>query len=186
VWILLAWVGFAASLVIAYFGLFHTVESGVTEAAPPRTFASGETATFELTPEDRPVLYASTTGLVNFTCEATTASGGPVALTRPGYRVSFTAGDRIWEYIFDIGVTAPGTYRITCQAPASSDIVFGVGRQYGGEQVAETAGGILLYAGLVFLAFVAAIVVTVLVPVLRRRNRRRLAGTLPPYPPGGR
>jgi len=175
-----------ASLVIAYFGLFQTVDSVATEAAPPQPFRSGETATLRLTPEDKPVLYASTTAQVRFTCEATTASGGKVALTRPGYKVNFTAGGRIWEYIFDIGVTRPDTYRITCEAPPSSDIVFGVGRQFGGEQVAETAGGILLYVGLVFLAFVVAVVVSVLVPVLRARNRRRLAGTLPPHPPRGR
>lgn len=185
-WILFAWLGFAAAIVILILGTTASVSAIGEEAAPPRTFAGGETVSIALRPEDKPVLYASTSGPVRFRCEATTASGGRVALTRPGYNVTFTADGRIWEYIFDIGVTAPGDYRITCQAPESSDIVFGVGKQFGGEQIAQTAGHILLYIGLVFVAFVAAVVVTVLVLVRRSRARRRLAGGWAPPAPGGR
>ncbi|GGM66465.1 hypothetical protein GCM10010106_10650 [Thermopolyspora flexuosa] len=184
VWILLAWLAFVASVVLGFMGVFSTVESVGEEAAPPRHFRSGEPATFEASPEDRPVLYASTSRPVNFVCEATTASGQGVPLTKPGYTMTFTAGGRVWEHVFDIGVTQPGTYRIVCEAPASSDVVFGVGKQFTSDQAASTVGGVLLWFALMFVTFAVAVVVTVLVLVRRSRARRRLAGPWPPY--GGR
>jgi len=186
-WILLAWLAFAASVAAGFLGMTGAVESVGEEAAPPREFRSGAPFTFDASPEDRPVLYASTTQPVNFVCEATTAAGQGVPLTKPGYTMTITAGGRMWEHVFDIGVTRPGTYRIVCQAPATSDVVFGVGKQFTPQEAATTAGEMLLWFGLMFVTFVVAVVVTVLVPVFRRRARRRLAGPAGPWPPyGGR
>lgn len=184
VWIFLSWLVFVASIAVFVFGTASSVESIGSDVAPATTFRSGEAETLTLDPAVKPVLYASATSQVNFQCEAQDASGGPVALTKPGFNASFTHDGRLWEYVFDIGVTSPGQYTITCRAPEGADIVFGIGKPFTAEQLGSTFGSILVYVGLMLVTFLVAVLVTIIVLVRRSRARRRLAGQWQPY--GGR
>ncbi|MEV5409473.1 hypothetical protein AB0K60_11640 [Thermopolyspora sp. NPDC052614] len=186
IWILLSWLAFVASIIVLVYGTYSAVGTVAEDVAPPSSFRSGEVKTLTLNPQDRPVLYVSATSQVNVRCEAASATGAEVALTKPGYTASITAGGRIWEHIFDIGITQAGSYQVRCTAPEGADVAFGVGKPITSERAVNAAGSILLYIGLIFVTFIVAVVVTVIVLVRRSRAKRRLAGPWQPYGPAGR
>jgi hypothetical protein len=147
--------------------------SSVVYAAPGGSFRSGATSTVTVEPGDGAAVYIATDQKVNFRCSI---DGSDKVAKLNGSKVArtVTANGVRWEHILDIGVTESGSYKVTCATEPATDARFGVGRNPAA--VVETFGGTALALVLVpAVAFVIAVVVTVIVLVRRNGARRRLA-----------
>ncbi|MFC4584676.1 hypothetical protein [Sphaerisporangium corydalis] len=181
-WIVLAWIIAVVCIGFGVAGFAGSLVKTVNDLAPTQTFEGGATISAVLDPKDKPVLYASVTtsapGGTSVTCLAQDASGGKASLTRPVAAQTISANGRVWELMFNIGVPAPGTYTIGCQAEGDNKVLFGVGKSLtasAGTLVGGVASLIVLPLG----GFLFAVIVTIVVLVRRNRSRKRQAAA--PY-----
>jgi hypothetical protein len=182
VWVFLAWLVFVVTLAVGVAGFIGGVFSAVTDAAPTKSFASGEVATVSLDPRDKPALYASASQPVNFTCQAADGAGKPVTLTKSPVNQTVTDGKRSWELVFDIGAPSPGDYRLRCEAPQGSDVVFGAGKALTGA-AGKLVGSAVLLIVVPLVGFLFALITTIVVLVRRGRSKTRQTQWQPYGPP---
>jgi hypothetical protein len=163
-WIVLAWVLFAVSVVVGILLLVGAFTMLMTDAAPRQTFASGEQIELFVAPGDRPVIYASGDPNVPWNCYVNPPDA--VSLTPLSLAQTVTVNGTTWYAVAVIEVAAPGRYQLLCE----SDGQFGIGKEIPAGWL--IGGFVLPVAG-----FVIAVVTTIV--VLVRRNsmlKRRLHG----------
>ncbi|HEX4815263.1 MAG TPA: hypothetical protein VFV66_21170 [Nonomuraea sp.] len=150
------------------------VVGSVSDLAPTRTFASGESVTVPVDPADKPAVYIATDTPVSYECAV---SGGPgqAKLAKTAGSQTVTADAVVWEQLLVINAPAKGDYQLTCANKESANVRYGVGRP-----LSSAAGGVLGGAAALFLipgaGILIAITGTVVVLVRRRSARGRLAG----------
>ncbi|MFC4529531.1 hypothetical protein [Sphaerisporangium dianthi] len=179
-WIVLAWLVAVICGVVGVVGFAGGLFKTITDAAPTRTFQSGGSVTVAIDPKDKPILYASASGPTDVTCLATDGAGNKVGLTSPKASQTVSADGRAWEAVFDIGVPAPGTYKVSCEAEAGKQALFGVGKSLTADPGA-LAGGVAFLILVPLAGFLLAVVTTIVVLVRRSRNRKRQAAAAVPY-----
>ncbi|WP_214414299.1 hypothetical protein [Sphaerisporangium fuscum] len=173
-WIVLAWLVAVICTVVGVAGFAGGLFKTLGDAAPTHTFASGGSVSVRLDPADKPMLYASASGPTDVTCFALDSSGGKADLTRPKASQVVTANGRTWEGLFDIGVPAPGTYKVSCKGEDGKQVLFGVGKSLTAS-AGTLAGGVASLFLLPLGGFLFAVIVTIVVLVRRRGNRKRMA-----------
>jgi hypothetical protein len=182
-WVVLAWVVAVVCVGVGIAGFTGGLFKTLNDAAPSKTFQSGGSTVATVDPADKPALYASSSGPANVTCVAeNTATGAKAKLTNPTTAQTVTAGGRVWELLFDIGVPATGEYTFTCQAQEGKQVAFGVGKSVTANAGA-LAGGVLALILVPLAGFLLALIVTIVVLVRRSRFRKRNVAT-PPYAGG--
>ncbi|WP_328817574.1 hypothetical protein [Nonomuraea cypriaca] len=169
----LVW-GMALVCGIAGAVLFATgVMSSVSELAPTKTFASGESVTVPIDPANEPAIYLASDTAVNYECRI---SGGPgqARLAKTVGNQTVTQEGTLWEQIVVINAPAKGDYQLTCTTRQQADARFGVGRE-----LTAAAGGLAGGVAALFLipgaGLLIGIVGTVVVLVRRSGHRKRLA-----------
>jgi len=103
-----------------------------------------------------------------FTCTLKTLSGKPHPLVAPLAKASYSAGPYEGRAMFDVEVTAPGEYTLTCAGPQR--FVVAVGGGIGAWRIVAIAGALV--------PGTAGLIVVALVTIRRRRwyARKREAG----------
>jgi hypothetical protein len=163
-WIVLAWVLFAVSAVVGILLLVSAFSMLMTDAAPRRTFASGEQIELFIAPGDRPVIYAS--GDPNAPWNCTADPPDALSATPPSLNQVVTVNNTTWYGVAVIEVAVPGRYQLLCE----SDGQFGIGREVPAGWL--IGGFVLPVAG-----FVIAMITTIVVLVQRNSMlKRRLHG----------
>ncbi|MFG1702424.1 hypothetical protein ACFLIM_04445 [Nonomuraea sp. M3C6] len=158
-----------AGVVIFATGLVSTV----SELAPTRTFASGESVTVPIDPANKPAIYIASDTAVNYECAI---SGGPgqARLAKTTGTQTVTDGNAVWEQILVINAPGKGDYQLTCTNQEQATVRYGVGRE-----LTSAAGGIAGGVAALFLipgaGLLIAIAGTVVVLVRRSGSRKRLA-----------
>ncbi|MFI6477426.1 hypothetical protein ACIBH1_05805 [Nonomuraea sp. NPDC050663] len=164
------WVGgaWAIAVVCAAVGVglfFSGVVSGITNAAPSRTFVAGETATVRLDPAQEAVLYYSGPS-TDYSCK----SLGEARLERAGGSQTITVNGLTWERLGTITVPSAGDYQFQCTAGQEQSAArFGIGAPLAG--VVSGTGVMLILCG---AGLAVGLATTILVVVRRRAARRRL------------
>jgi hypothetical protein len=159
--------------VVGVFVFAGGIVSSVTDLAPTKTFASGETVTVPIDPADKPAVYVASDTRINYQCEIT---GGPgqARLVKTTGSETVTNGSTVWEQILVINAPAKGDYQLTCANQEEASVSYGVGRQ-----LASAAGGIAGGVAALFLipgaGLLVGIIATVVVLVRRSGSRKRLA-----------
>jgi hypothetical protein len=172
-WIALVWGVAVVCGVVGVVIFVGGLVGSVSEMAPTKTFASGESVTVAVDPVDKPAIYIATDTRVNYSCEV---SGGPgeARLAKTGGTQTVTAGGVVWQQILVINAPAKGDYQLTCTNQETAAVRYGVGKP-----VTAAAGGILGGTAALFLipaaGILVAIVGTVVVVVRRSSARKRLA-----------
>ncbi|WP_248961019.1 hypothetical protein [Sphaerisporangium perillae] len=173
-WIVLAWLIAVVCGIVGVVGFAGGIFKTISDAAPTQTFQSGGSVSVTLDPKDGPILYASASGPTDVSCFALDGSGKKAALTQPKTSQTVTSDGRVWEALFDIGVPATGTYKVSCQAEEGKQVLFGVGKSLTANSGA-LAGGVASLFLIPLAGFVFAVVTTIVVLVRRSRNRKRRA-----------
>ncbi|MFD9945094.1 hypothetical protein ACFWYW_11505 [Nonomuraea sp. NPDC059023] len=168
--IAVAW-GVAVVFVIAGIALFAGgVTSGVSGAAPGKTFQPGQPATVTIDPADRPALYLSRGTQVSWECQI---NGNAKLVTTPVNQTVELNGTS-WELIALVNAPAAGDYQISCTIEPDAQTRFGVGKD-----LTAAAGGIMGGVAALFIlpavGVLIAVVWTVVVLVRRSGHRKRLA-----------
>ncbi|MET8155099.1 hypothetical protein ABZT47_01920 [Sphaerisporangium sp. NPDC005289] len=179
-WIVLAWLVAVICGVVGIVGFAGGLFKTITDAAPTQTFQSGGSVSVPMDPKDKPILYASASGPTDINCLAVDGAGKKVDLTSPKASQTVSADGRVWEAVFDIGVPAAGTYKVSCQAEAGKQVLFGVGKSLTADTGA-LAGGVASLFLIPLAGFLLAVVTTIVVLVRRGRNRKRQAAAAAPY-----
>ncbi|MCK2219913.1 hypothetical protein MF672_039875 [Actinomadura sp. ATCC 31491] len=149
------------------------VVGGVSDLAPTKTFASGESVTITADPADKPAIYISTDTPVNYTCQISGGTG-QAKLARTTGSETVTLNGVVWEQILVVNAPAKGDYQVTCGNEGTATVRYGVGKPLS-SAVSGIAGGTLtgLLAG--GAGLLAAVIATVVVLVRRSSARKRLA-----------
>ncbi|GAA3214520.1 hypothetical protein [Nonomuraea helvata] len=171
-WIGLVW-GVFVVCAIAGVVVFSTgLVSSVSDIAPSRTFAAGESVTIPVDPADRPAVYLSSDTQVNYVCEIS----GQAKLAKTTGRQTVTSGSVTWVELFVINAPSKGDYQLTCTTQEQADVRYGVGRP-----LASAAGGIAGGVAALLLipgaGLLVAVIGTIVVLVRRSGARKRLAVT---------
>jgi hypothetical protein len=183
-WIVGAWLIAALSVVIGIGGFVAGVFSAFGDAAPTKSFGSGETVTVKLDPVDGPVIYVSTTELTKFECGFQDGPG-TVKLEQPDAQEIITSNGVVWEVGLRVGVDKAGDYRLTCTTDEAAGTRFGVGRELAADSL---VGEVIALFAVPSAGILLAVIVTIVVLVKRRGARRRRdvasAGQWKPGPQG--
>ncbi|MFC6086475.1 hypothetical protein [Sphaerisporangium aureirubrum] len=184
-WVVLVWIIAVVCVGIGVAGFAGGLFKTLNDAAPTKTFQSGGSVVAAVDPAEKPALYASSSGPANVTCLAEhTSTGAKAKLSNPTTAQTITAGGRVWELLFDVGVPAAGEYKFTCQADDGKQVAFGVGKALTANAGA-LAGGVLALILVPLAGFLLAVVVTIVVVVRRSRFRKRVQIQGSPYAGGG-
>jgi hypothetical protein len=190
-WIVLAWLLFAVSVVVGVVVFVTGVTSAASGVAPSPTFESGGAVSVQLEAGDKPAIWVSTNGQTNVKCQARSENGAGVQLSRAAGQQTLTIDGRKWELVFNIGVPAAGTYQVSCTADDPSGVRFGVGKDLL-SSAGSIVSGVVVLVVVPLVGFLIALIVTIVVLVRRSRARKRMAAASgpgwSPYgpPPGGR
>ncbi|GGS47670.1 hypothetical protein GCM10010156_03040 [Planobispora rosea] len=176
----LGWIAGAWLLAVLSAGAVVAVAIGnafgaVDDATPSSSFASYETVTVRLDPEDDPAVYVSDPEESLFNCAFQGDSAQRAQLVEPA--VITTIGDEgtRWRLGRLIDVEQAGDYQLLCVANNSA-ARFGMGRQLSDDSLLSVKSFLIL-AAVPVAGFLLAIIVTIVVPVKRSRARKR-AGQL--------
>ncbi|MEV0382497.1 hypothetical protein [Nonomuraea sp. NPDC050643] len=166
--------GVAVACVVAGVVVFAGgVVGGVADAAPTRTFASGESVTVPIDPASKAAVFIASDTLVTYQCSIT-GGAGQARLAKTAGTQTVTAGGTVWEQFLVINAPAKGDYQLTCANQEQATVRYGVGRD-----VLSSLGGIA--GGLVPMVLISGaglligIAGTIVVLVRRSGARKRLA-----------
>lgn len=169
-WIAVAW-GFALLCVIAGFAVFATgLVSGVSGAAPSKTFAPGEKVTLTIDPAEQPALYLTRGQQVTWECQI---GGNGKLVTSPASQTVELNGVS-WELIALVNVPAKGDYELTCTIEEQAATRFGLGRDLT-SAAGSVIGGVVALFAIPGVGILVAIIWTIVVVVRRNSHRKRLA-----------
>ncbi|MFC4112938.1 hypothetical protein [Nonomuraea zeae] len=149
------------------------IVSSVSDLAPTKTFASGETVTVPIDPAEKPAVYVASDTAINYQCQI---SGGPgqAKLIKTTGSETVTNGSTVWEQILVINAPAKGDYQLTCANQEEASVSYGVGRQLS-TAASGIAGGVAALFLIPGAGLLVGIVGTVVVLVRRSGSRKRLA-----------
>ncbi|MQA07983.1 MAG: hypothetical protein GEU98_05390 [Pseudonocardiaceae bacterium] len=165
-WFLVAGAIFVAGAVLATVFLAQAFSSFPKPAGELR---SGESQTVHLDEEGITILTDRLA--VNGRCTVTDSAGSEVPLTRPSTTETVRIGGTTWRVqLRSNEPVPPGDYQVECRA-SNDSVLFAAGPH---KSVFGVAGRVLLAAGAGFLGFVIALVITIVVAVKRRNNKRRM------------
>ncbi|MET7329959.1 hypothetical protein [Nonomuraea sp. NPDC005650] len=151
--------------------LFTTgIVSSVSNIAPSRTFASGESVTVPIDPANKPAVYLSSDTAVHYECQISNGA----RLARSTGTQTVTSGSVTWEQILVINAPTKGDYQLSCTTQEQADVRYGVGRELT-SAAGGIAGGVLALLLIPGAGLLVAIVGTVVVLVRRSGARKRLA-----------
>ncbi|MER6826675.1 hypothetical protein ABT352_11865 [Streptosporangium sp. NPDC000563] len=171
-WIVGVWLLALVSIVVGIGGFAGGILGAVTDAAPTRTFAPGETATVALDPADKPAIYVATGGPTKFECTLTGGTSTP-RLQKPDIQQTVAGSDGVtWEMGLRVGVDQAGDYQVQCSADPADGTTFGVGRELSADSLVGGVAALFLIPG---IGILLAIVVTIVVLVKRSGARKRQA-----------
>lgn len=158
-----------AGVVIFVGGLVNSV----SELAPKKTFAPGESITLTVDPADKPAVYIANDTPVTYECQISGGSG-QAKLAKTAGSQTLTVGSVVWEQILVINVPAKGDYQLTCTNQETATVRYGVGKP-----VTSAAGGLVGGTAALFLIPGAGLLVgiagTVVILMRRGSARKRLA-----------
>jgi hypothetical protein len=169
-WIVLAWVLFLVLLIVGIGGFAGGLFSTINDAAPTKTFGSGQTVSVPLDPKDKPVIYAAADQPTDVQCRVDGTENQKITLTQPGGSQTITVGNTKWELLFNVGVPAAGTYQVTCDGQG---VKFGIGKNFVGS-AGKLVGGAVALVALPAVGFLIAVTVTIVVLVRRSGARKRM------------
>ncbi|MGN9837988.1 hypothetical protein ACTMTI_07690 [Nonomuraea sp. H19] len=149
------------------------VGSSVSDLAPTKTFASGESVTVPIDPADKPVIYLASNAAVRYECEIS-GGPGPAKLAKTTGSQTITLGSTVWEQILVINAPAKGDYQLTCTNEEQATVRYGVGRPVTAA-VGGVAGGLAALFLIPGAGLLIAIIGTVVVLMRRKASRKRLA-----------
>ncbi|MFI7125347.1 hypothetical protein ACIBQ1_06600 [Nonomuraea sp. NPDC050153] len=151
--------------------LFTTgIVSSVSNIAPSRTFASGESVTVPIDPANKPAVYLSSDTAVHYECQISNGA----RLAKSAGTQTVTSGSVTWEQILVINAPSKGDYQLSCTTQEQADVRYGVGRELT-SAAGGIAGGVLALLLIPGAGLLIAIVGTVVVLVRRSGARKRLA-----------
>ncbi|GAA2205724.1 hypothetical protein GCM10009850_011820 [Nonomuraea monospora] len=146
------------------------VVTSVTDLAPTRTFASGESVTVSVDPAEKPGVYIASDTQVTYNCSIS----GQAKLAKTTGSQKVTAGGAEWEQFLVINAPAKGDYQLTCTNQEQAAVRYGVGRD-----AFSAVGGITGGLAALFLIPGAGLLIaiggTITVLVRRSAARKRLA-----------
>ncbi|GAA4988934.1 hypothetical protein HD597_007782 [Nonomuraea thailandensis] len=172
-WLAAVWGVFLVCCVAGALLFTGGIVSSVSDLAPTRTFASGESVTVPIDPAQKPGVYIASDTQVSYDC-AITGGPGQARLARTTGSQKVTAGGTVWEQFLVINAPAKGDYQLTCTNQEQAAVRYGVGRD-----AFSAVGGITGGLAALFLIPGAGLLVaiggTITVLVRRSGARKRLA-----------
>ncbi|QYC39760.1 hypothetical protein Nocox_10705 [Nonomuraea coxensis DSM 45129] len=172
-WVGGAWIVAVLCGVVGIVLFVNGVVGGVSDLAPTKTFASGESVTVAVDPADKPAVYVSAGGPVNYTCQIAGGSG-QAKLARTSGSQTVTVNGVVWEQILVVNAPATGDYQLTCSNEESATVRYGIGKPLS-SAAGGVVGGVVALLAIPGAGILLAIIVTVVVLVRRSSARKRLA-----------
>jgi hypothetical protein len=172
-WVALVWGVAVVAGIVGVVVFVGGVVSSVTDLAPSKTFAAGESVKVTVDPADKPAIYVASDTPVKYECEISGGSA-PAKLAKTAGSQTVTVGSVVWEQILVINAPAKGDYQLTCTNQESATVRYGVGKP-----LTAAAGGIVGGTAALILipgaGLLIAIIVTIVIVMRRSSARKRLA-----------
>lgn len=190
-WFVVAGVIAAVCVGIGIASFVLTLTSAAGSVDDGEAFASGQSVTLRIGPDDDAAIYVSSQMYAPARCKvASGPSGSTPRVTSPDHTFTVTKGSVEWWRAFVLKADTDADYRVTCDDPRGA-LTFAPGDDTG---LASFVGGIVVTVLVPVLGLLAGSGIAIIVGVRRGRHRRWLEaqayyghrGAPPPGGPGGR
>ncbi|MEU6677933.1 hypothetical protein [Streptomyces sp. NPDC046925] len=170
-WFVVAGLIAAVCVGIGIASFVMTLTSTVDSVDDTEAFASGQSVTLRIGPEDDAAIYVRSPFLASAHCEVVSGPTGSVPrVTTPDSTFTVTKGSVEWQRVFVLKADTAGDYGVRCEDPRGA-LTFAPGDD---ADLASFVGGIVVTVVVPLLGLLAGAGIAIIVGVRRGRHRRWL------------
>ncbi|MEV0317127.1 hypothetical protein ACIBKX_36745 [Streptomyces sp. NPDC050658] len=169
-WFVVAGVLAALCVAVGIVSFVLTLTSAVDSVDDGRAFASGESVTVRISPDDDAAVFVRSPFVARAHCKVSGPPGTTPRVTAPGGTFNVSKGGARWERAFVLKADTDAEYRVLCDDP-NRDLTFAPGDS---ADVSSFVGGVAVTVLVPLGGILAGAALAIIVGVRRGRHRRWL------------